>query len=101
MKEKNLIKQIAIILDTSEKQLVKINNFDLLESYDSLKQLELLTFYDKYFKKKNIVKSIATEKLLNILKWVKDKAEGKEEEKIINKTKRAVEKVEKVIEGNT
>jgi hypothetical protein len=64
MKEKNLIKQIAIILDTSEKQLVKINNFDLLESYDSLKQLELLTFYDKYFKKKNIVKSIATEKNL-------------------------------------
>ena len=46
-------------------------------------------------------KSMATEKLLNILKWVKDKAEGKEEEKIINKTKRAVEKVEKVIEGNT
>jgi hypothetical protein len=64
MKEKNLVKQIAIILDIPEKQLVKINNFDLLESYDSLKQLELLTFYDKYFKKKNIVKSIATEKNL-------------------------------------
>jgi len=64
MKEKNLIKQIAIILETSEKQLVKINNFDLLENYDSLKQLELLTFYDKYFKKKNLVKSIATEKNL-------------------------------------
>jgi hypothetical protein len=76
MKEKNLIKQIAIILDTSEKQLVKINNFDLLESYDSLKQLELLTFYDKHFKKKNIVKSISTEKnlkkILTILK--KEKA---------------------------
>jgi hypothetical protein len=72
MKEKNLIKQIAIILDTSEKQLVKINNFDLLESYDSLKQLELLTFYDKYFKKKNIVKSIATEKnLKKILVFLK------------------------------
>jgi hypothetical protein len=64
MKEKNLIKQIAIILETSEKQLVKINNFDLLENYDSLKQLELLTFYDKYFKKKNLVKNIATEKNL-------------------------------------
>jgi len=64
MKEKNLIKQIAIILETSEKQLVKINNFDLLENYDSLKQLELLTFYDKYFKKKNLVKSIAAEKNL-------------------------------------
>jgi len=64
MKEKNLVKQIAIILDIPEKQLVKINNFDLLENYDSLKQLELLTFYDKYFKKKNIVKSIATEKNL-------------------------------------
>jgi hypothetical protein len=45
-------------------------------------------------------KSMATERLLNMLKWVKDKAEGKEEEKVINKIKKAVEKVERSIESD-
>jgi len=43
---------------------------------------------------------MATKKILNMLKWVKEKAEGKEEEKVINKIKRAVEKVERTIENN-
>ena len=65
-----LITKISKILETSKKELLKKNNFSEIETWDSLKQLEIITEMDKLYGNK-LKKLKDFSKLSSISKIVK------------------------------
>tara|TARA_B100000579_G_C22801048_1_gene839868 strand:- start:1320 stop:1541 length:222 start_codon:yes stop_codon:yes gene_type:complete len=60
MKKDKAIKKIAKLLKTNEKKLIKVDNFQKFETWDSLIHLEILSTLEKeYGNKINKIKNLA------------------------------------------
>jgi hypothetical protein len=70
MNKKIFLQKLAKVLEVKPKNL-ETANLDDFENFDSLKQLELIAFYDKIIKDKKIIKKISVQsdlpKVLSIL----------------------------------
>lgn len=60
MKKNKTIKKIAKLLKTNEKNLIKVDNFQKFETWDSLVHLEILSTLEKeYGNKINRIQNLA------------------------------------------
>ena len=74
--ENKIIKKLAKILKVKKEMLIKKDDFSLLENWDSLKHLEIITEIDEILdnrlsKIKNAEQLTSLKKILNLVKKIK------------------------------